>query len=58
MVREVEKNKITYFECEECGLLYKEKDWAGKCQEWCSRNKSCNLEITKHAIKIFGNKDE
>jgi len=40
-----------YFKCEECGLLYKEKIWAEKCQEWCFKNKSCNLEIIKHSVK-------
>lgn len=41
----------SYFECEKCGLRYKQKIWAQRCQEWCSKNKSCNLEITKHVIK-------
>lgn len=52
MVKEIKKGKRVYFECKECGFLYKEKIWAAKCQKWCSQNKSCNLEITKHAIKI------
>lgn len=51
MVKEIKKNKTIYFECEECRLLYKEKVCATKCQEWCSKNKSCNLNIIKHAIK-------
>ena len=50
-MKEVKNNKIVYFECEECGLLYKEKAWALKCQEWCVKNKSCNLEIIKHSVK-------
>lgn len=45
-----------YFKCKECGLLYKEKTWASKCQEWCAKNKSCNIEIIKHAIKAEDNK--
>ncbi len=48
---EREKGKIVYFKCKECGLLYKEKIWAERCQQWCSENKSCNLEITKHSVK-------
>ncbi len=47
MVKEKEK----LFVCEECELLYKDKHWAKKCENWCKKNKSCNLEITKHAIK-------
>ena len=37
--------------CPECGLAYPEKDWAEKCETWCKKYKTCNLEITKHAIK-------
>lgn len=39
------------YKCPECGLEYKEKEWAEKCEAWCRKNKNCNLEITKHAIK-------
>ncbi len=38
------------FLCEECDLLYKEEELAQKCEDWCRENKSCNLEITKHAV--------
>lgn len=34
--------------CPECGYEYKEKDWATKCQKWCSLHKSCNIDIIKH----------
>jgi hypothetical protein len=46
----VKRNKTLYV-CEECKLQYREKYWAEKCEEWCKKHKSCNLEITKHAIK-------
>ncbi|MBI2004328.1 hypothetical protein HYS72_02575 [Candidatus Pacearchaeota archaeon] len=49
MVREDKKNKSYY--CEECNFKYKEKKFAQKCEEWCKKYKSCNIEITKHAIK-------
>ncbi len=39
------------YKCPECGLEYKEKEWAEKCEQWCKEHKSCNLEITKHAVK-------
>lgn len=39
------------FQCPECGLEYKEKEWAEKCETWCKKYKSCNLEITKHAVR-------
>lgn len=50
-MKEIKKNKIVYFKCEECGLLYRDKTWALKCQEWCAKNKSCNLEIIRHSVK-------
>lgn len=39
------------YQCEECLLFYKDKDWASKCKKWCRENKSCNLNIIKHAHK-------
>lgn len=50
-MRIIKKDEMVYFECEECKLLYKEKMWAEKCEAWCTKNKSCNLEITKHSVK-------
>src|SRR5574337_1367852 len=35
------------YQCPECGLHYKDKKTADKCAAWCSKYKSCNLEITK-----------
>lgn len=29
-----------YYTCEECGLLYKKKEWALKCEAWCSAHDS------------------
>ncbi len=40
--------KMKAYICSECGYEYKEKEWAEKCQKWCSEHKSCNLEIIKH----------
>ena len=49
----VEKNikGKKFYQCEECKFLYEDKNWAEKCQAWCKENNSCNLEITKHAVK-------
>jgi len=41
-----------HFECRECKFLYKEKEWAEKCEKWCKEHHSCNMEITKHAVKL------
>lgn len=42
-------NKL--FVCPECGLSYKEVDWAKKCAAWCKEHKTCNMEIIKHSVK-------
>ena len=39
------------FVCPECNLGYKNADWAKKCAAWCKKHRSCNLEITEHAVK-------
>jgi len=54
MAEERNLNGKIVFMCEECGYFYKDKKWAGKCQAWCKKHKSCNLEITKHATKMKG----
>ncbi len=48
--KNLSENKKLY-RCPECGFEYKEKEWAEKCGDWCKEHKSCNLEITKHAVK-------
>jgi hypothetical protein len=47
MVKKTGKN----FQCEECKLIYKEKEIAEKCEKFCKKFNACNTEITKHAIK-------
>ena len=37
------------YECPECHLKYKDKEWADKCEAWCKKYKSCNLDIIEHA---------
>jgi len=54
MVKVLEKRNDKYYQCEECGLFYADKEIAEKCQAWCSEHKSCNLDIIKHAIKEPG----
>ena len=51
MVKEEEKDGERYFICEECKFAYAERVWAEKCEQWCREKHSCNIEITKHAIK-------
>jgi len=52
MVKEIKKERKLYYQCEECGYLYKDKGWAEKCENWCKEHHSCNIEITKHTIRI------
>ncbi len=51
MVKEIEKQGRKFYQCEDCKLLYEDRIWAQKCEKWCKKTNSCNLEITNHAIK-------
>ena len=44
--------------CEGCGLEYEDKIWAEKCEAWCKKTQSCNLEITKHSKRILKRQKE
>ena len=50
MVKKEKINDKEYYQCEECGFYYKDKEQAKKCQDWCNKNHSCSLEITKSAV--------
>ena len=39
------------YQCSECGLNYEDEEIAKKCEAWCSKTKSCNLEITQFAVE-------
>jgi len=51
MVKRAFESRKEYFECEECGFKYRNKEWAEKCEKWCKEKHSCNLEITKYSIQ-------
>jgi len=51
MVKETEKNNKKVYECEACNFFYESNELAEKCEQWCTKHKSCNMDITKHAIK-------
>ena len=38
------------FLCDVCGLAFRTRDWAMKCEAWCSTHQSCNLAIAEHAV--------
>jgi hypothetical protein len=52
MVREITQNGKQLYICEVCSLSYEERSWAEKCQDYCTKNSACSLEITKHAIQM------
>lgn len=39
------------YQCLECGLHYEDEATTKKCAAWCSKYKSCNLEITRTSIE-------
>ncbi len=45
------KEKQDGYICEECNFAYKDKEWAKKCEAWCKKYHSCNIDITKHAVQ-------
>ena len=49
---EFRKEDSTFYVCEACGLAYKDKELAEKCQAWCEQHQSYNLEITQHAALL------
>ena len=51
MVDIIENRNQKLYQCEECGLKYAEKEIAEKCQAWCSKHKSCNLDLIQYAVK-------
>ena len=51
MPKEIEKGGKKHYQCEECGLVYADKEIAEKCQKWCAEHQSCNLDIIKHAVQ-------
>jgi hypothetical protein len=45
------RKEDNFWVCEECEMKYKSSDFADKCEKYCKKNKSCSLEIIKHAEK-------
>ncbi|MBI2640892.1 MAG: US12 family protein [Candidatus Sungbacteria bacterium] len=50
MTKIIQKENRELYQCEECGFQYAEKEWAERCEALCKEHKSCNIEITAHAI--------
>lgn len=41
-------NDRPLYQCEECEFRYKDRAWAEKCEAWCRKHKSCNIDIIAH----------
>jgi hypothetical protein len=52
MVKEVEHKGKKYFMCEACDMYYLDSATAQKCEDFCNKFKSCDLEIMKHAVNL------
>ena len=52
MVKRINKGRKQYFMCEACQFAYAAGSLAQKCENWCNKHHSCNIEITKNAVKI------
>jgi len=39
------------YQCEECNMKYANPKIAKECENWCSQNHSCNMQIIKNALK-------
>lgn len=50
MVTETETGGRKLFACGECGLAYRERELAEKCERWCMQHHTCNIEIYRHAV--------
>lgn len=52
MVKEIESKDKTYYQCEACEMYYEDKKIAQKCEDFCNKYKSCNIELISHAVSI------
>lgn len=43
------KEERKLYRCPECKLWYKDEEWAEKCEAWCKKHHTCNVEIITHA---------
>jgi len=51
MVKELQKDTRTIFQCEECGFKYAKKEYAVECETSCRERGVCNTAVTKFALK-------
>lgn len=51
MVKKIFHKGKEVYQCNECKFIYKVRKWAEKCEAWCKKNHSCNIEIVRYAIR-------
>ncbi len=52
MVKSVVHNNKKYYMCEACDMYYKNKLHAQQCEDFCTKYKSCDTSVIKHAIQL------
>ncbi len=46
------KQEKKLFVCAECGMKYRNEEFAKKCENYCRENQACNLDIVKHSVEL------
>jgi hypothetical protein len=46
------KFRFNFYQCKECGHVYKDRNLAVKCEEYCKENNIPSKEIIKKGIRI------
>ena len=54
MAKTIKKNGKVVYQCELCLMYYRIKTLAEKCEAWCKRTGTCNIEISKKAVYVPG----
>jgi len=54
MVKKIDYEGKTYYQCEICLMYYESEKFAKECEDFCKKFKSCNVNLIKHAVKLGG----
>ena len=44
---------IIIYVCKMCNFAYRKKNNAQGCERWCTKYRSCNIELTVKSIGLF-----
>ncbi len=42
----------TYYLCSKCGMAYTDREWAQRCEDFCTKYNACSIEITQHGVYL------